>query len=249
MTADQRKTGPTEREARERERACAVVPAFEESRHIADVVRNIRAQLPDVIVVDDGSNDDTAARAEQAGAVVIRHDENRGKGVALNTGFEYARAHAFDYVITMDADGQHDPAEIPRFIEAYVRTGIPVLVGNRMGNVGQMPLIRKWTNQFMSWLLSREMRQYVPDTQCGYRLYRCNVVPFVCADAARYAAESEILLNVAARGIRIDSVPISTIYGNETSQVHPIKDTVRFFWMFWQLRREQKRKQKGSLFR
>jgi glycosyltransferase involved in cell wall biosynthesis len=246
--AEGKQPGQTPREAREHERGCVIVPAFRESEHIAEVVRRIREHMPDVIVVDDGSGDDTAARAEEADAVVLRHEENQGKGMAINTGFEYAREHGFDYVITMDADGQHAPAEIPRFVEAYVRTGIPVLVGNRMGDVEHMPLVRKWTNQFMSWLLSREMRQYVPDTQCGYRLYRASVIPFVYAEAPRYAAESEILLNVAGRGIRIDSVPISTIYGDEASQIHPVKDTIRFFWMLWQTRRERKRKQEGSLF-
>jgi len=179
--------------------------------------------------------------AGQAGAHVIRQNVNKGKGVALNTGFAYAREKGYHAVITMDADGQHDPAELPKFVEAYVRTGIPVLIGNRMANPHDMPLIRLWTNRFMSWLLSKAMGQYVPDTQCGYRLYRCDVIPFVSAASERFAAESEILLHIATRGIRIGSVRISTIYGGEESKINPVSDTFRFVSMLLEFRRSQRR--------
>ena len=223
-------------------KACVIVPAFHEEKKIFEVVTAIRRHCPNVIVIDDGSGDHTALEAERAGASVIRHHENQGKGVALNTGFHYAREKGFDVAITMDADGQHDPAEIPKFLEAYVRTGIPVLVGNRMADVAHMPFVRKLTNHFMSWMLSRLMRQYVPDTQCGYRLYRCDVIPFVSAKSERFAAESEILLHVAERGIRISSVRIATIYGDEKSKVRPFSDTGRFLSMLWKYRRRRRRR-------
>ena len=216
---------------RDRQRFCVVAPAYMEEKRIGDVVRRIHRHAADVIVVDDGSTDRTAAEAAAAGAVVLRHERNQGKGAALNTGFQYAREHKFDYLITMDADGQHDPEDLPVFIEAYRRTGIPVLIGNRMGTLSNMPLVRKLTNRFMSWLLSREMRQYVPDTQCGFRLYRCDEIPFISAESTRYAAESEILLHVAARGIRIDAVPIAVIYRDEKSKINPARDTLRFIAM------------------
>lgn len=223
------------------EKVAVIIPAYNEAGRIGAVVRSVRAHCPRVIVVDDGSRDRTAEEAEAAGALVVRHDRNCGKGVALNSGFEQARRCACEAVITMDADGQHNPAEIPRFVEAYRRTGIPVLVGNRMADIRGMPLVRRWTNRFMSWLLSRIMGDYVPDTQCGYRLYRCDVIPYVQADAERYAAESEILLNIAARGIRIDSVRVNTIYGDEKSKVNPFSDTVRFFRMLWRFWRQRHR--------
>jgi glycosyltransferase involved in cell wall biosynthesis len=210
---------------------CVVIPAYREQRMIGDVVQRVRKYVPTVVIVDDGSSDRTAEEAAAAGAVVIRHARNLGKGVALNTGFEHARRNGFDCLITMDADGQHDPADIPRFIEAYERTGIPVLIGNRMGMLSNMPLVRKLTNRYMSWLLSRAMRQYVPDTQCGFRLYRCDVLPFIETQSARFAAESEILLHIAARGIRMDSVPITVIYNEGKSKINPLRDTFRFFLM------------------
>ena len=222
---------------RSRHRVCVVIPAFREEKRIAAVVHSVRDRGFDVVVIDDGSDDRTGEEARQAGATVVRHEQNQGKGVALNSGFTYAVEKHYDGAITMDADGQHDPAELPKFVEAYVRTGIPVFIGNRMAKNEEMPLVRRWTNQFMSWMLSRVMGQYVPDTQCGYRFYRCDVLPFITAHSERFAAESEILLHVAARGIRIDSVRISTIYGDEKSKINPMVDTVRFFSMLWRFRK------------
>ena len=226
---------------RKRQRVCVLMPAYREAGRIGPVVARVRGHVPDVVVVDDGSPDATAAEAGQAGAVVVRHEVNRGKGAALASGFEHVRQAGFDVVITMDGDGQHDPADLPRFVEAYVRTGIPVILGNRMGDTAHMPVVRRWTNRFMSWLLSREMKQYVPDTQCGYRLYRNDVIPFVAARSAGFAAESETLLYVADRGIRIDSVPIATVYRDERSKIRPLRDTIRFFAMLARYRRAKRR--------
>jgi glycosyltransferase involved in cell wall biosynthesis len=223
-------------------RCCVIIPAYREETRIGEVVRKALEHVKDVVVIDDGSPDRTAAVAEQAGATVLRHLKNQGKGASLNTGFEHARKSGFELVVTMDADGQHDAADIPRLIESYVRTGIPVLVGNRMGDTRHMPLVRRWTNLFMSWLLSREMKQYVPDTQCGYRLYRCDVIPFVSTDSQRFAAESEILLHIADRGIRMDSIPMAAIYRTEKSKINPFKDTLRFFGMLRRYRREKRRR-------
>lgn len=222
-------------------RFCVIVPAYMEQRKINDVVKRILRYARHVIVVDDGSMDRTSEEAADAGATVLRHERNMGKGAALNTGFAYARDNHFHCLITMDADGQHDPADIPRFVEGYVRTGIPVLIGNRMADPGDIPFVRRWTNRIMSWYLSREMKQYVPDTQCGFRLYRCDVIPFIATEAKRYAAESEILLHVAARGIRIDSIRIAAIYSDEKSKINPFRDTLRFIQMIHRVRHEKHR--------
>jgi len=207
---------------------------------VGRTVAAVLAQGIPAIVVDDGSDDATAEAAAAAGAIVVRHPENRGKGAALLTGFREARVRGFEAAVTIDADGQHDPAEIPKFIEAYERTGIPVLIGNRLWNPAGMPWIRRMTNRFMSWLLSREMGRYVPDTQCGYRLFRCDLIPHVETRAERFAAESEVLLHVAARGIPIDSVRIRTIYGDERSKINPVADTLRFYGMLRAHRRTRR---------
>jgi glycosyltransferase involved in cell wall biosynthesis len=224
-------------ERSDRDDVWAVIPAFREEKRIGEVVAAARRHAAAVVVVDDGSPDGTAAAGEAAGATILRHERNRGKGAALRTGFEYVRRQGGRAVVCLDADGQHDPDEIPKFIEAYRRTGIPVLVGNRMADPAGMPFLRRCTNRFMSALLSREMHQYVPDTQCGYRLFACEVTPFMAGRTDRFAAESEVLLLLAARGVRIGSVRIRTIYRDERSKINPLADTLRFFRMLRDWRR------------
>jgi len=222
---------------------CVIVPAYQEEKRIGVVVRGVRKQCVDVVVIDDGSTDSTAKEAEEAGAVVVRHDRNMGKGVALNSGFEYARKRGFDAVITMDADGQHDPADILHFIEEYRRTRPSALVGNRMGSTSAMPFVRRLTNRFMSRLLSRRMGQEVPDTQSGFRLYAREVIPLVIAESQRYAAESEVLLRLAEEGVQIGAVPVKVIYRDEKSRINPFVDALRFLSM---LRRHKRRKKDNS---
>ena len=224
-------------------KVCILIPAYREERRIGAVVREVLDYCPDVVVIDDGSPDDTAKAAAEAGAAVLEHVHNQGKGAALQTGFDHARAQGCDLAITMDADGQHAPSDIPAFLQAYERTHSPVLVGNRMNNVATMPPLRRFVNRFMSDLLSRVMGQHVPDSQCGFRLYHRSAFPQGACDAhsRRYAAESEILLHLSLQGCKIGAVTIQTIYGEEKSKVNPLTDTFRFFRM---LRRFKKIKRK-----
>jgi len=212
-------------------RGCALIPAYLEERRIRGVVQDALKYIPAVVVIDDGSSDRTAVEAEAAGAIVLRHKKNLGKGMALNTGFAYAINEKFDYVITMDADGQHAPADIPRFVEAFRSIGVSALVGSRMADPKGMPFIRKMTNRFMSWYLSWAMGQNVPDTQCGFRMYAAQVLPHLATESNRYAAESETLLRLAAQKIKIGSVPVKVIYRDEKSKISPFRDTIRFFAM------------------
>jgi len=242
MRAKKKKpTDPVPRERVARDAVVAVVPACNEGAHIRSVIADILAHLDHVIVIDDGSSDDTTEQAQAAGAEVIRHEVNQGKGMALKHGFDRAREQGYTLIICLDGDGQHDPGSIPDFIEAYERTGIPVLVGNRMTDVRGMPLVRRLTNRFMSRMLGHYMKQYVPDTQCGYRLYRTDVLPFVTAHSGGFAAESEILLYIADRGIRMGSVRVKTIYGDEKSKINPLRDTARFIQMIRRYRRTRRR--------
>ncbi len=220
------------------EKGCVVVPGYNEAGRIGAVVTGVLAHCPHVVVVDDGSRDGTADEAERAGAHVIRHAANRGKGAALQSGLDYALKSGFDFAITMDADGQHDPADLPAFIKAYLNTAIPVLVGNRMDNAGGMPRVRRWVNQFMSRLISRRIRQVVPDTQNGFRLYKCELWAAIAPSCKGFAAESELLLDCGEMGVRIGSVPVRTIYGTERSKINPLRDTWRFCAML--LRHERK---------
>ena len=207
-----------------------LLPAFNEAGRIAPVIETARQFCPCVLIVDDGSTDDTAQVARASGAEVIRLESNQGKGAALARGFSRAVNQGYDAVITMDSDGQHLAEDLPSFIDAYA-AGHRVVVGNRMAKAGDMPLIRRWTNRFMSGLLTRVMGQEVPDTQNGFRLYGVEVLAKVRVEAKRFAAESEILLEIACLGIPIHSVPVRAVYGDEHSTICPVRDTVRFFGM------------------
>jgi len=208
-----------------------VIPAWNEAEHISDLVTTLRSMYLNVLVVDDGSTDGTGDLAQAAGAEVIRHERNLGKGTSLAKGYDYAAREGYDALVTMDADGQHDPADVTRFFDTYDRTGIPVLVGNRMHDRARMPWIRRWTNRGMSRLLNRKMNQYIPDTQNGFRLYQTDVVSMVIPETDGFAAESEILLKLDEIDIRMGSVPIAAVYGDEKSHIRPLHDTHLFLKM------------------
>lgn len=209
-------------------RLCAVIPAYNEGRRVGAVVRGVRKHVRSVVVVDDGSEDDTAEEARRAGARVIRHRRNRGKGAALQSGFDYALAQGYDAVICLDADGQHDPDELPRFIEALRRGRADIVLGSRMTNPEGMPWLRRWTNRTTSVILSRLAGETILDSQSGYKAIRTEVLRRVRPTRSGFDAESEFLILAARRGFRIGHVPIRTIYAEETSHINPVLDTWRF---------------------
>jgi glycosyltransferase involved in cell wall biosynthesis len=203
-----------------------LICAHNEAEHIGSIVRLVNTLEPEVLlVVDDGSTDHTAALAQQAGAKVLRNRRNLGKGSSLKRGFKAMLEEQVEAVVVLDGDGQHDPNEIPRFLETYERFGIPILIGNRMADTKGMPRTRKWTNRFFAYVLNRLMKVYVADPPCGFRFYRADVLPFVMSSEQRFAFEFDVLLRAASRRIRIGSVRISTIYDpHQRSHVAPIRD-------------------------
>ena len=196
-------------------RICVIIPAYNEAKNVGSVVSGARQFIEDVVVVDDGSTDDTPARARQAGAILLEHKANQGKGVALKTGFDFALEKGYDAVITLDADGQHDPAEIPQFLQAAEEAD--VVVGTRAANLTGMPLIRRFTNKMSSWILSGLAGQRLTDTQSGYRLIKTRVLKKAKTKTTGFEAESEILLEAIGRGFRVVEIPIRTIYGGAKS--------------------------------
>jgi glycosyltransferase involved in cell wall biosynthesis len=213
---------------KEVKRVAVLMPAFCEEKTVGDIVARARRYLPDVIVVDDASTDETADRAEAAGATVIRRAVNGGKGASLTEGFKYVLAQGFDAVITLDADGFHDPDEIPRFLEAYERTHLPVLIGNRMAEKQRVPAVRRCTIQLMSYWLDRLSQVYVPDPPCGFRFYRCDVLPFILEELSSLPSELETLLNIASRRIRVGPVRVTKLPKRHKSLIAPFRDVVRF---------------------
>jgi glycosyltransferase involved in cell wall biosynthesis len=215
--------------ARDRQNTAAVIPAFNEEKHIGDVVRRTREQLDHVVVVDDGSSDETAARAREAGAEVIVHPENRGKGESIKSGLRYWLERQLTWVVILDADGQHRPEEIDRLIRAAASDGASLLLGNRMKDISSMPPVRRWVNRYMSKKISRLCGQDIPDTQCGFRMLHRHFIPEVLSGTDRFDYETEMLIIASRKGFRIESVPISTVYSDEVSSINPIRDTIRFF--------------------
>jgi glycosyltransferase involved in cell wall biosynthesis len=212
-----------------RDTVLAIVPAYCEGRFVGQVVRQILHYVQAVLVVDDGSSDNTASEAEAAGAKVIRHSANQGKGAALKTGLAYAVSIEVPFFLFLDGDGQHDPSEIPAFIDAINRTNADLVVGNRMRNLQSMPIIRRWTNQFMSWQIGRICNIRIPDSQCGFRLARKELLPVLMAPSNRFEFESESIILAARQGFRLGFVPIRTIYTDQHSKIRPLRDTMRYF--------------------
>lgn len=209
-------------------RIAVLMPAFCEELIIGKIVSQAKQYVPDIVVVDDASIDRTAICAEDAGAVVIRRALNGGKGASLMAGFKYVLSQNFDAVITMDADGFHDPNEIQKFLEAYKRTRIPVLIGNRMAEAHKIPVVRRWSIRVMSYWLNRILNVYVPDPPCGFRFYRCDVLPFILDETSSLPSEFETLLNIASRRIRVGSVRVTKQPKRHKSVVSPFRDVVRF---------------------
>lgn len=209
----------------------AVIPAFNEAGRIGTTVRGARRHLTDVIVVDDGSADATADEARLAGAVVLRHPANLGKGAALKTGFAYALQSGVDAVLTLDADGQHDPDDIPRFLSAGA--GVDILVGARTRDRAGMPPLRRLTNRGMSWLISRLVGAPLKDTQSGYRLVRCRALRELDLRTSNYDLETEILVRAARAGFTVRELDIAAIYPpDHASHIHPLRDTLRFLRLY-----------------
>jgi len=211
-------------------RLLVLIPAYRLEGGIVDLLRRVRETAPDadILVVDDGSDDGTAARAASVpGVRVVSHGANRGKGAALRTGFAAAVEEGYPWVLTMDGDGQHPPESIPRFLEE-AEGDADLIVGSRKRGRSSMPVHRRLSNRLTSWLASRAAGVHLPDSQSGYRLIRTEVLRRVPLTTDGYEMETELLIGAARAGFRISSVPIPTCYGEETSHIRVGRDTIRF---------------------
>lgn len=213
----------------------ALIPAYNEEKRIQPVIQAALQHLP-VWVVDDGSVDGTAILAESCGARVIRQVLNQGKGCALQTGFKAALDTGLNAVITLDADGQHLPAEIPLFLDAYQATGADLIIGQR--DFSKMPLIRRLSNTTGRALFSWALRTPVSDNQSGYRLISARLMQAMLeSQESGFELEVEMLLVCAINKFRLEWVPISTIYAGESSHIKPLKHAYNFFRVTFATRR------------
>jgi len=223
------------------ERALVLIPSFNAARTVGNVVRDVKQYVPDVVVINDGSRDDTAAVARAAGAEVVDHPQNRGKGGALKTGFAYAIQHGYDVVITLDADGQHLPREIPKFLRAREETKADLIIGGRSHLFDQMLSRRRLANRFSAWTIAKASKTGITDSQSGFRLYSANLLRNVRLRTEGFDLESEVIVRAGVGGFKVITIPIDLgfVDGISTSHYKPLKDTLRIAWtvtrarLFW----------------
>lgn len=205
----------------------ALIAAYDEASCIASVVRGTLAHVSEVVVVDDGSTDATAAGAEAAGATVLRHAKNRGKGTAVRTGLAHLLAAEPTHVLFLDGDGQHDPADIPLLLAPAQRGDADFVVAERTFLKAEMPPARYYANTLGSRIMSALIGTPIRDSQSGFRLIRADLLRAVRLTANRYEVETEILIKLARRGARLERVPVRATYGLIRSKMRPVRDVFR----------------------
>jgi UDP-N-acetylglucosamine---dolichyl-phosphate N-acetylglucosaminyltransferase len=211
-----------------------LIPAYDAQGMVGGVVEKALKYLPEVLVVDDGSSDNTAGEAGGAGARIISHPRNMGKGAALKTGFKYALEKEYDAVLTMDADGQHDPDEIPKLLSA-ASSDAGIVVGARLSERDKIPPARYRANMVGVKCISWRARNPLMDSQSGFRIYSAELLREMTVKSSGFEAESEMLMRAGIMGYRIISVPVRTIYSEEAlkrSHFRTVPDTYHICIMF-----------------
>ncbi|MCH9028878.1 MAG: glycosyltransferase family 2 protein [Bacteroidetes bacterium] len=213
--------------SRNNNKVAAVIPFYNESKTINRIVLETLKYVSFVIAVDDGSTDGSPDNIPiTENVTLISYKKNCGKGYALRKGLEKGIEKGFLKLVTIDADSQHDPEEIPKLISGL--TNYDIVIGNRLNDLKGMPLQRRISNKITSFLLSIKTGQKILDSQCGFRAYRADVVKKITTVEDGYEAETEILIKASRHGYKIGFANVSTIYGDEESKMMPIKTTFGF---------------------
>ena len=214
-----------------------LIPAYNESERLQPVLEAALQHGP-VLVVDDGSTDDTVQIARVAGVEVLSQSSNQGKGAALRAGFRWALERDYEAVITLDADGQHDTEEIPLFLASFVQGQGDLIIGSR--DFSQMPFARRMANTMGTWLFSWALGQRVEDNQSGYRLISRRLMEYVLlSNEEGFEFEVEMIVDCVRGDFKMDWVGIRTIYAGETSHIQPWKHTVKFLKLVMRTRRSR----------
>ncbi len=215
------------------ERVSVVIPSFNVEKSIYEVVQRIPKDIFEIIVVDDGSRDKTAEIAKKAGAKVITHDVNCGKGRAIRNGTSQSKG---DIIVFLDADLQHKPEDIYNLVEPIQRGRADITIGSRfLGNIQTMPLARKLSNTISSFLIRLFFGVTVKDTQSGYRAIKREFFEKMDLESERYNIETEILYYVGKFNMKVEEVPIETIYGDEKSHFKTL-DIFKFIYLLFYLK-------------
>jgi len=213
-------------------RVAALIPAYNAERTLPAVLVEARKQIDPLVVIDDGSRDRTGDVARAAGATVLRHEVNRGKGAALKTGFAWALENGFDGVVTLDADGQHLPSEIPKFLREAEAGAGDLIIGGRAHLFGGMLPRRRNANRFSAWCIAKASGARITDSQSGFRFYSSKLLRAVRLRTNGFDMESEVIVRAGRAGFRIVTIPIELgfIDGLSTSHYKPLEDTLRIAW-------------------
>jgi glycosyltransferase involved in cell wall biosynthesis len=207
-------------------RVVAIIPAFNEEPTIAAVVRGLRDDVDHVLVVDDGSTDGTAAGARAAGAEVVEHGRNRGKGEAVRTALGVVAPRGFTHALMLDGDMQHLPSEAAALLRA-AQSGADVVLGERQLQRAAVPAARyhanRWGSRVLSWFVGSRFH----DTQCGFRVVRLDALRGLDLKAKGYDIETEMLVKLSRRGASITTVPVTAVYAGQPSKLRPVRDTTR----------------------
>jgi glycosyltransferase involved in cell wall biosynthesis len=210
-------------------RPVALIPAYQAEATVGSVVRGLLRHVPRVVVVDDGSTDTTAAEAKRAGAEVLRLPANGGKGSALRAGLDAVLAGDASHVAFVDADGQHDPDDLPRLLDA-ARAGDDFVIGSRINGKDAIPAVRFRTNEIGSRILTRMTGHEVEDGQSGYRVVAAPLLRRLSLSSRGYLIETEVLLKAARYVRRFANVPVRAIYDSAGSHYRPFRDTWIISW-------------------
>ncbi|MBD3256843.1 glycosyltransferase [candidate division GN15 bacterium] len=210
-----------------------LIPAYNAADHLPELLKRVMQVVPseDVLVVNDGSTDRTVDCLRESKVTFISFPENRGKGAALRAGYAYAVDNDYRSVLSLDADLQHLPEEIPAFLEAD--NGGRVIIGTRRIEKALMPPHRLMTNNLTSLIISIFSRTRIRDSQSGFRLVPTRLLRQVRLGADMYDLESELLFKAGALRWEVVEVPVSTVYGEEASHIHKVRDTLRFIRQIW----------------
>ena len=212
-----------------------IIPAFNSEKCLPKLIANIKEHIQDILVIDDGSIDRTALSSRDLGVPVIRHDHNMGKGAALKSGFKYAVDHGYEYVITIDSDGQHDPDYIPLFLKHFSNSDADLIIGSRRWNKLNMPWDRRFSNYITSRALSLMLHRDIEDSQSGYRLISIGLIRGVDLKSNKYELESEIIIKAIRGGFKIAFLPIQAKYGNgHSTSINRLLDTLRWVRMIFE---------------
>jgi len=207
------------------------IPALNEERSIAKVIVRSLPHADKVLIVDDGSNDDTALIARSLGAVVLRHEKNLGYGAAIRDCFEWARQYGADVLVTLDADGQHDPHEIPKLMDALRNTQADVVIGSRQIRPSGMPRYRWLGKHALDLATHVKIEGRLVDAQSGFRAYSRKAIEGLTLTEDGMGADSELLMRAQHSGMHIVDVPVTHSYaGLETSSHNPVMHWLDVFF-------------------